>query len=70
MAEWATAGTDRCGAYALRSMGALFGVRQWAGRTGPIYPSTRPRAIHAVIPELVFGERVAGRVAASMRPKP
>jgi hypothetical protein len=41
-----------------------------ANRTGSIDSSTRPRAIHAVIPALVFGERVAGRVAASLRPEP
>ena len=70
--EWLNGhgGIDRCGAYALTSMGALFRVKQWPNRTGSAYSSTPPAAIHAVNPELVFGERVAGRTMASMRSKP
>jgi hypothetical protein len=63
-------GTDRCDAYALHSMGALLGVTQWADRAASVYFLNPPRAVHASIAELVFDERVAGRVAASMRPEP
>jgi hypothetical protein len=63
-------GTDRCDAYALRSMSASLGETQWAYRTASVYFLNPPRAVHARIAELVFGERIAGRVAGSMRPEP
>jgi hypothetical protein len=51
-------------------MGASLGETQWADRTASVYFLNPPRAVHARIAELVLGERIAGRVAASMHPEP
>ena len=59
---------DRRDAYALCSMAISFRVTQWADQTGSVYTSTPPRAIHAVIPKSVLGDRVGDRIATSMRP--
>ena len=61
-------GIDRRDAYALCSMAVSFRVTQWANQTGSVYSSIPPRSIHAVIPESVLGELVAGRIDASIRP--
>jgi hypothetical protein len=45
-------------------VGGLGGVSQLAGDTNPAFP---PRTIHAVIPNSVLGDQIAGRIEASMR---
>ncbi|HUA43658.1 MAG TPA: acetamidase/formamidase family protein [Solirubrobacteraceae bacterium] len=63
-------GIDRRDAYALCSMAISFRITQWADQTRSVYTSTPPRTIHAVIPKSVLGEKVAARIAASLRPAP
>ncbi len=63
------AGLDRRDAYALCSMALSFRVTQYADQTGSVYTSIPPKAIHAMIPKQVLGERVLARIADSMRPK-
>lgn len=62
------AGLDRRDAYALCSMAVSFRVTQYADQTGSVYSSAPPKAIHAMIPKHVLGERVCARIEASMRP--
>jgi hypothetical protein len=42
-------------------------VSKYADQTGSVYTSAPPKAIHAVIPKDVLGERVLGRIESSMR---
>jgi len=61
---------DRRDAYALCSMAVSFRVTQYADQTGSVYTSVPPKAIHAMIPKAVLGERVLARIELSMRPAP
>jgi acetamidase/formamidase len=58
---------ERRDAYALCSMAISFRVTQFADQTGSVYSSIPPKAIHAMIPKQVLGERVLARINASMR---
>ncbi len=59
---------DRRDAYALCSMAVSFRVTQWADQTGSVYTAKPPRTIHAMIPKHVLGQRLAERIARSLRP--
>jgi acetamidase/formamidase len=59
---------DRRDAYALCSIAVAFRVTQYANQTGSVYTSIPPRTIHATIPKAVLGDRLLGRIHASMRP--
>lgn len=58
---------DRRDAYALCSMAISFRVTQYANQTGSVYSAIPPRAIHAMIPKAILGERLVERIARSMR---
>jgi acetamidase/formamidase len=61
-------GLDRRDAYALCSMAVSFRVTQYADQTGPVYSSTPPKAVHAMIPKSVLGAELLARIDRSMRP--
>ena len=65
----AAAGVSEGEAYALCSMAVSFRVTQYADQTGSVYTSFPPKAIHAMIPKQILGERLLARIESSMRPK-
>jgi hypothetical protein len=50
-------------------MAVSFCVTGWGNEATLISSSVPPRTIRAAVPRLVLGERVAGLIAVSMRPK-
>jgi hypothetical protein len=47
-------------------MGVSFRVARWADQAASLRSSTPPRTIYGVIPKLVLGEWVVGRIVASV----
>jgi acetamidase/formamidase len=56
--QWisAAAGTTESEAYALCSIGVSFRVTQYSHQTGSAYDTVPPKAVHAVIPKMLFPE--------------
>ena len=50
-------------AYALASMAVSFRVTRYANQTGSAYTSIPPKAVHAVIPKMIFPAEIRDRVA-------
>jgi len=68
--EWlsAAAGMSRSDAYALCSMGVSFRVTQYSHQTGSAYDSVPPKAVHAIVANSFFPEKIRQQIGAWLRP--
>jgi acetamidase/formamidase len=62
------AGITESEAYSLCSLGASFRVTQYSHQTGSAYDAVPPKAVHAVIPKMLFPNTMRDRIGAWLRP--